>query len=789
MGDYEVGRTEKVREIREKLQGGSAVLLSAEIWAGKTVLMDQVANALKQETLRFTAGEDSWEDFCARGKKMSRGLILIDNLERFPGDRRELTEFLQGLPGSVFVLMAGREQRPRGLESLMIRGKVICLRPDFVHFTPEESVQLLLDMGLELTPRETEQLVSRTNGTPLFVRVFAQARLRNPETAVQTLIEQVRSELERLYGEEIQRNFSPEETDTLARVSLFDRIQEELAARVTGHREVIGQLIRISDRSYILRRQADGSLVMPEILRGMFRRELERSRGPETVKNLYDRAAEYYAETGDIPAAARYYALAGNKAKIRELLIRQVQKKPSSGDLVRLREVYRLLSDTDIRSSAELMMGRCIAESLTLHPEESERWYRELESYRDSLKEKGQSALTVEHGLAYLDISLTQRGAGHSLRKLVAVAREEEMVRSSQWDMGFNVAGNSFSLVNGGLDFSRWVPHGQTLYLIFGGAVEKGLGRNGRGLSAVLLAECLLESRPDGEYEDAMRYTLQGLSSITGDLELRCAAVAIQSRILEARGNAADAERMMKHLLEELPEKAPELLRQNLKAYWLWLKMLRGDTEEAVAWLDGECPDEREEMTILMRYQMMLKLHLYILTGKWSRLPLLMSQMIHYTQRYDRPYIRLQLHLLQAMACRRMGKGDWAAEMKEAMRLSERYHLARAVADEGIAVVTMLNDVIPEDNSWCQNVLQLTRRQAVAYPVYMKSTTARPAFSEREQRVYSLMLQGMKTSSMAMILHVSERTVKYYLAEIYRKLDVTSRAEALVRAGELGDIR
>lgn len=50
--------------------------------------------------------------------------------------------------------------------------------------------------------------------------------------------------------------------------------------------------------------------------------------------------------------------------------------------------------------------------------------------------------------------------------------------------------------------------------------------------------------------------------------------------------------------------------------------------------------------------------------------------------------------------------------------------------------------------------------------------------SEREQEILALIAQGKPNQEIATELHLSENTIKYYLKNIYRKLQITNRTEA-----------
>lgn len=57
-------------------------------------------------------------------------------------------------------------------------------------------------------------------------------------------------------------------------------------------------------------------------------------------------------------------------------------------------------------------------------------------------------------------------------------------------------------------------------------------------------------------------------------------------------------------------------------------------------------------------------------------------------------------------------------------------------------------------------------------------------FSPREQEVIALLLQGNSNKEIALALDVSNRTVEFHLGNIYAKLGVTSRTEAVIKLSD-----
>lgn len=56
--------------------------------------------------------------------------------------------------------------------------------------------------------------------------------------------------------------------------------------------------------------------------------------------------------------------------------------------------------------------------------------------------------------------------------------------------------------------------------------------------------------------------------------------------------------------------------------------------------------------------------------------------------------------------------------------------------------------------------------------------------SSREEQVAGLLVEGKSNKQIAQALDIAERTVEYYLKNIYEKLNVGSRVEAILKLRE-----
>lgn len=785
-----IRRTEKLRELIALLKQRKIVYISAFFYGGKTVLLNQLCEAWNGNTLRFHSGRDDWEAFRRRASEEKDALIVIDSVDNPSRSMEtELAALLTNLPGGCHAVLSGRAQLPGALHSLCSSGVIAVLDKSFMMFSEEEIVQLFLAYEIDLLPAEVRLILNRLGGWPFGLHILAQQLLKRGKTSIQGLIDETRADVKRILVSDVVQAFPEPERQLMYHLSPFESFSEDMARIVTGRNDAPRMMEAIARKSHMLLRGGESEYTFFPIVRQALFAEAKNLYSQDYIDGQYRRAALYYELKNQVPKAIDFYIRVGDTEKIRELLIRDTFNRPADGDYVSLRKGYATLGEETIRAYPELMKGKSVIECLQGHAEESDRWYRALEQFIRQVPEKDARRQTAKEAKAYLDLCLSQHGSGGTLKKLLAAAKSPDLRQSPVWRSGFSVTGNSVSLMNGGLDFCRWVSHGRSIYRLFKAPVELALGRGGSGVADIAIAERELEASLDGDYSAAMLKVREGMQRAANNPEMYYAAIGIQSRIEAAEGNMDAAISMIDHALQSMGDRHPERLLLNLRVFRLLLMLLRGETSGARDWLETEAPDETQDFIIMDRYRYMLKLRLYLIFSQYEKVPFLSSLLRQYFTSYDRPYMLIQLNLLEAVYYERRGSELWRGRMLEALALAKRYHLARVIADEGIAVIDMLNRLALPKEMWEQGVLALTRRQAALYPNFMKQAAGKPVFTDREYQVYSLMIAGYKNAKIASILNISERTVKYFCGVIYQKLKVSTRAEALNRAAELGDIK
>lgn len=164
---------------------------------------------------------------------------------------------------------------------------------------------------------------------------------------------------------------------------------------------------------------------------------------------------------------------------------------------------------------------------------------------------------------------------------------------------------------------------------------------------------------------------------------------------------------------------------------------------------------------------------------------------------------RTKAILLMRSAVVQWRRGDAAAAeraLREALRLGHRLGLIRALLDADVAVPTMLEQPMQDESGDPVLAFYLSRLRTASRatlpaeptPAAKGRVTSAPAangvemLSEREIDVVRCLAQALPNKKIARSLGVTPETVKWHFKNIFSKLNVSSRDEALARLRDLG---
>ncbi|MCP4164962.1 MAG: hypothetical protein GY759_03590 [Chloroflexi bacterium] len=181
---------------------------------------------------------------------------------------------------------------------------------------------------------------------------------------------------------------------------------------------------------------------------------------------------------------------------------------------------------------------------------------------------------------------------------------------------------------------------------------------------------------------------------------------------------------------------------------------------------------------------------LFIAQGHYDSALELLGSLAQSSQQQGRNGNLIEILVLEALAYQ--GKGNITNALRSLQRglqLAESEGYVRVFVDEGAPMSDMLAEIGArgEGGAYVNRLLSAMGAHAsrTALDSGQDVHLLAESLSEREMEVLDLIAQGLSNRDIANALYVALSTVKTHINHIYRKLDVTSRTQAMVRAQNL----
>jgi len=315
------------------------------------------------------------------------------------------------------------------------------------------------------------------------------------------------------------------------------------------------------------------------------------------------------------------------------------------------------------------------------------------------------------------------------------------------------------------------------------------LGRCGVGVADIFLAEISFEKSVSNNLTEVMMLINAGQNSASskGSLEMEFAAIGVLCRIMMMQNSLPAAYSLLDAIQNRAESAKMQGLTANIDAMRIWLLLMEGENDAAYLWLRDKAPDENKHFRILDRYRYMVKVRCYLATGKYTDALRLLGRLIDYFKRYDRSYGLMQAGILLAITQYRMEQDGWQTTLGDALLRCEHYGFIRFVAEEGAALLPLLQKTtFTTDMEYAECILKETRQYALLYPNYQKpKQLLEEPLTDTEKAVLRLLCKGLSNDEIAELMGIALRTVKFHTGNLYAKLSVKSRMQAIQRAGDI----
>ena len=759
---------------------GRVLFFSAPCGFGKTVLADALLRG--RNVLRQSAADP---DCAIPPSAQDWDILLIDDLQFMQEEagQQALCELIRSSPERHFVLLS-RGVPPGCLMAFQYTGLMTVLEAEDLLFDAGDVRRLFQLSGVNVTDSEIDGILKESVGYPLGVAITA--RCMSPDKPwTPELVARVFHEVFLYFETAIYRRFDLPVRRFLLELAPFESFDLEMARMVSGDPRAGERLDWIFRYTTMLRYDDCQRFHFWSGFRAFLLWEMEREYTEEKRKALISRGGLYYELKEDYAHALECYTSGGDHSKVSELLVRNAELHPGMGHYAEMEKYYRSLPEAEILASPSLMQGMSMLCALVMDYEGSERWYGELQKFAEHCDRQDAAGRQARGRLAWLDISLPQRGVNGLAETIPTVFRlltNKEVALPS-----FSVTSALPSIMNGGKDFSEWSKKDDLLYKTLRLPVEAVLGRDGVCLADCAIAESKFEKGAD--VTGRMLSLLPQLNEVrnrgTPDMEFAVSGLLARSQL--ANGQAMDARRTIEVLHECFVERGLTRFLPNMDAMLCRIDMHTGDLDAADAWYREKAPREPTHLNVMRRYQYLTQAMVEIMQNRPDAALLTLSPMEPYIQNCARIIDGIHLNVLTAIALRRKKDERWRERLTAALDAAAEYRFIRTVSVYGTAVLPLLVALEWDgDKKWYKQLMAAVRMQAAFYPHFLSPRLAPgEELTPTELQILHLICADKSNAEIAQIMDVKLPTVKTHVSHILGKLDVKRRAEARTAAKKL----
>ena len=307
------------------------------------------------------------------------------------------------------------------------------------------------------------------------------------------------------------------------------------------------------------------------------------------------------------------------------------------------------------------------------------------------------------------------------------------------------------------------------------------------------MAEVLRERN---ELEEATRHLLEGieLGKQFGFPSILADGYVALARVRQAQGDADGAQDMLRH--------ADELARASEAAWivapvaacrvWLWLSSAGASLDAVAHWAQQYGVDD--ELSYLREVEHIAVARVLIVLGQSHEALGWLARLNEAARAGGRTGRMIEILSLQALAYQSQGDRTQAmAALERALSLAEPEGYVRTFVDEGAPMAALLRRAASQGiaPAYVSKLLDALDAEAPMRrgPTGLASPVAQPLeepLSERELEVLRLIAAGLSNRDIAQDLVLATGTVKKHTNNIFTKLGVRSRTQAVAQAREIG---
>ena len=740
-----------------------------------------------------------------------------------------LAYLLEYLPSNMHLILASRTEPPLPLAQWRARGQLMELRVPDLRFSADETECLFNQaMGLNLLPGDVLTLQERTEGWAAGLQLAAltvrdQANidsLRDFRGDHQYIVDYLASEV-------LQRQPEPVRA-FLLQTSILCTLKGSLCDAVTGQTNSAAILEQLHQGNlFIAALDRKGHYRYHQLFVDFLRDQLERDPSFDPAV-LHLRAADWYERHGGLDRAIDHTLDAGHVDEAVQLIEKTARQHVMRGEFATLLGWFKALPDRVIHERPDLCLvyawvlvnsGQKSAASATLD---------QLDAHLGD----GDEARTLLGEIANVRARIavfrgdTEQNIHYSKKSLDLLPADSPMRGDVFLDLAFaHSSVQDFEAAEPAFIKAIEIGHSTgnlrtalmaTYYLaetyVNRGRFRQAVQRWQQGLAwceqTNSASACwahagfgtlLYEWNDVASAHDHLRKAIS-LGHKSGEVKVLMYAPMSLASVLQTQGRPDEALAVLDAGAEIARQMCIEMLGQSIGAARVAVWLRQGELDTAERWLQQQGLSVWNDDLSYVHVTMLAHFHLAqsradqaLSPGELARAIELLEAQREVDVAYGLDYVVARHLALLAMLYRASDDDERALDrLAQAVALAEPMGLVRTFVDHGVGMAALLRDMTTQGrgSNYLAKLLAAFRddvapQRAVDGPAPVVSQPLIDPLRRREIEVLEHIDQGRSNKEIADEMVVAVSTVKWYLRNIYEKLQVNRRTQAVARAREL----
>ncbi|MEZ4646397.1 MAG: LuxR C-terminal-related transcriptional regulator [Chloroflexota bacterium] len=747
------------------------------------------------------------------------GLVLDDYHHIQHSDvHTSMQVWLEHLPPNLQLVIASRTRPPLALGRLRAMGSVTELELDDLRFTLEEGVSFLQQHVNEppLAYADMEALVKRTGGwaAGLTLAVLALNKQQDRRHFLDTF-SGAHLYLREYFMETALHQQSTAVQTFLLQTSILKQLTGELCDAVTGQSDGAQMLERLwQENLFIVRSEESAWYRYHDLFAEMLSDQLQ-IQLPEQIPDLHRRAAAWYRQQSASADAVRHLLAIKDweeaASLIEDVVLRELVEY---GEDSRLLRWIQQLPESVFQHHKTLLFVYLRLAKLALHPAEVERFLQRVEN---NLVGKPDADMTQDEQEVLVELrTIRQRKmAGDRTISPAGVSDSRWQLLDALWiveasyklqteEVGARLyeiyeqaqaQGNLFVVLIAGADCANRAylrGHLRESEKIVYQVLQRALMQRGKlpepaSIALIILSQiCLIRNELVQASQLLHRATAVDPNPTSSNMPVN---IAITRAKLESALGDHEAARSTIQAARALQTQRPSGVwrDQDLAAYEAGFCVRQGNFAEAERLLTEAIAEENHALSKLARAEML------VYQEQAAAAEAILTRFITQYPHGFPNEPSLGARILLALALFKQHKLYQARQvLAEAVRLAAPERFIRPFLIHGSQFIPLLVLTLHTENQSAEKqgiiraVLQLAGQvnntDDLLPEENLKSLATAASITEREQDVLLLVRDGLSNREIAAQLCISPGTVKTHLANIYGKLEVNSRVQAVAEA-------